>query len=716
MPELTTNIFPIHPAEQKPSVPPAVETAASGVTPVVASEDVHVWRGASQEEAVVLPFRPRPDDAANIHDEVVDVKIAELRGKIKACCSELLMLSARHPEMDLPNTLFELENYDDLTMNEVIVEARRRMTSETDEEPLAEAVNLLETIKESIENQIHLETNNIPEQLEKGDVFVNPKSRKRMVVEGIRKEDGGTIVMFSYEEKKDVRSEPGELLHQMPQGNFTVQRETGGYTKFHFGPRLDRTIQQFSEVATACQGLFEEVAAQNKDRLSETAFREVEKFQRRMKEVNRRVTNWNALSEEATWSGYEARQTLLGQLQKIVGKFPESLVTSNELLKQVWAQNQRKEKVEVDDHDRNGGDTKKKTKKRSARSRDESMVRAKAGPARGARDEAGLETAVSGEPATGAAVEARTGGRNPQRRQGRNEEILEFEAQGARELTDRETWQEFQKYRGARYSAERWWRDRRNSLERRIQEIRMQQQDITRMAKLIDKLYKRREWGQAMWRLGPRVQKIALNKTGDDVARDLDLMEQRKSRVLSKPIDFRKDDEELRFLYDYFFRYLAALQVGERVIASKLSKPKKRAPRVVEGAVLKPDTAPMETEAEDVAAEYAVATVAARHLGERWHEQDERVQIEVINGLRYLLAQKDMDVAEAQALLAQYNYLPQQQLMIIATQLSKGFNPAVARVLEKGDLPSTPEAIEGIATGLIEQQQLKRLPYDSTNS
>lgn len=298
-----------------------------------------------------------------------------------------------------------------------------------------------------------------------------------------------------------------------------------------------------------------------------------------------------------------------------------------------------------------------------------------------------------------------SGGREFRGRQ-RNQEVLDLEVQGARKLTDREVWQEFQKYRGARYSAERWWRDRRNTLQQRIEEVRKQQEDITRMAELISRLRKTREWGRTMWRLGPEVQDIALKDSGDLVARDLDLMLRNKEAVLAKPVDFRKDAEELRFLYDYFFRYLAALQVGERVIASKFVEPQRRKSQV--GSKVQEITG-SQTEAEVVAQEFALARVVDRSLGEQWYQIAEPVQIEVINGLRQLVAQKDVDVAEAQALLTQHGIPEGEQMTIIAGGLAQGFNDAVAQVLKSGDLPTDAETIDGITQSILNEPTKKIL-------
>lgn len=584
------------------------------------------------------------------------------------------------------------------------VHARGEMSPEEPKEPIT-------IVKKKVEEVISMTAE---PDLRKGDIFVHPASKlgARQIIEGVRGKGKDRVILYTEEAQPgvpvpvDAKADP-HAIRQKPLKNFEVQRQVGGFTHWEPAPESLALAKEkeYTDIFDECQRAFaayaEVVEVDGTKHYSDKALKLGEKIGEVSREIGMIDDAWMAAHAKNDETTTKQEAELIEGLKAAVARLPSAFLKVYPVLKQV------RDEWERSNVDEDGRPIRKKTHKKGSRRGSESLP-----------DEVVAPEGKDGQWSRPrkAATEAQMQARRPQDRQRRNEEALEFEAQGARELTDREIWQQFQKYRGARYTAERWWRDRRNTLEQRIHEIRMQQKDVTRMAILIDKLYKRREWGQAMRRLGPEVQQIALREMGDAVSRDLDLMEERKGRVLNKPVDFRKDDEELRFLYDYFFRYLAALQVGERVIAGKLSQSRGSRQRTTGETPAQPGPASVETEAEAVAAEYAVATVAAKNLLDSWHEQPERVQIEVINGLRQLVAQRDLDVAEAQTLLTQHGVPSEEQLAIIAGGLASGFNTAVSRVLASGDLPSTPEVIEGIATGLLEQQQLTRLTYDNKES
>lgn len=543
---------------------------------------------------------------------------------------------------------------------------------------------------------------------QKGDVFENPQTGERQVVEGVRKDSGETMIMFTPELEPGVRREPGKAMRQLPLQNFDIQRKVGEFAEFH--------SIEYNDIFNDCADVFEAVNRAYQSQ-GENPSPESKEFMDRIGELAKTVSQiddiWEIIGNQADEKGVvERKRELIERLKGVVAEFPEELVKPYPILQRVQTEMERREIKEQDEHDIEVHRSKVKKSKKSFKETEDGQGGKGSNRGRksrqlgGAKDNARSEHEVRSGMQPDTRVEKNPSGGREFRGRQRNQEVLDLEVQGARKLTDREVWQEFQKYRGARYSAERWWRDRRNTLQQRIEEVRKQQEDITRMAELISRLRKTREWGRTMWRLGPEVQDIALKDSGDLVARDLDLMLRNKEAVLAKPVDFRKDAEELRFLYDYFFRYLAALQVGERVIASKFVEPQRRKSQV--GSKVQEITG-SQTEAEVVAQEFALARVVDRSLGEQWYQIAEPVQIEVINGLRQLVAQKDVDVAEAQALLTQHGIPEGEQMTIIAGGLAQGFNDAVAQVLKSGDLPTDAETIDGITQSILNEPTKKIL-------
>lgn len=696
-------------SEQIPSPSPFAPTGAASEQPLVETLSASASGNNVDEQGSAVPAKPEGHAAEEVPTKELDELSAEEREKwleryqTANKAVEVILLS--YPELLKKHYSADEISDKDATYEDLVSSVRQELAG--DPEFLGDAMLYMEGIRVGLE-QFLVARGDRPYGLpEKGDRLHNPYKNQDILVEGTRKERAEAVggarpftVAFGYEDERGVRRDPGRPFFQKGVKNLDVEADLltpnldarlRSFDK-QFTGKFNKIYNELKDLLVGAAEIIEDQASQGEE-FTEGSNAEIASIGELGKRVQAIHAAWEPLGVEEHISpeGVHEKHDLLLQLEILVRQFPKSWIRNSKVLEEVYKEKQSKSE-------------RKPRKRRTGRERTSVNDQSNEGPSQTGRYRKQSEDRVVKK------------GQQP--RGGRDETVLDFEAQGAKELTDREIWQQFQKYRGARYSAERWWRDKRNTLEQRIREIRMQQQDITQMAELIDKLSKRRDWGKAMWRLGPEVQKIALRETGDDVTRDLNLMEERKSRVLSKSIDFRKDEEELRFLYDYFFRYLAALQVGERVIASKLSQSRRRKVQVnnVDSTDSNIVSLGKETEAEAIAAEYAIAKVAAEHLGERWFEQNERVQKVLIEKLRLLFGEKDMDVAEAQAFLAQHGYPPEQQLAIIASQLSQGFNLAVVRILESGDLPSTPEAIEGLATGLLEQQQLKRLSYDKAKS
>lgn len=284
-------------------------------------------------------------------------RIQELRNEIQS-------LSQRYPEFNLLEITVASDEYENITVGDLIDVARDRMENTNEETSLQEMADFLNealvVLREKV-REFSFETDALPHVLEKGDIFINPEG-KRIVVDGVRKEGKDTVIMFSYEETQNVRSEPGELLHQLPMVNFTVMRDAGDYTRFIYEHRFRRAEQEFHDIMTACQAVLEQVADQEIEGVqTERGLRNIKAFRLRMEKIHNMEDSWQAFGDSTTWETCQAKHELLKNLKKMIGKFPESLVEPSPLLSRIRQENLPKRKR--DDTPGEGYNPKKKISK-----------------------------------------------------------------------------------------------------------------------------------------------------------------------------------------------------------------------------------------------------------------------------------------------------------------------------------------------------------------
>lgn len=389
---------------------------------------------------------------------------------------------------------------------------------------------------------------------QKGDVFENPQTGERQVVEGVRKDSGETMIMFTPEIEPGVRREPGKAMKQLPLQNFNIQRKVGEFTEFH--------SIEYNDIFNDCTDVFEAVNRAYESQ-GENPSPESKEFMDRIGELAKTVSEiddiWDIIGNQADENGVvERKRELIDRLKAVVAEFPKELVKPYPVLQRVQAEMERKDLTKQDEHDIEDHHSKvKKPKKRNFKETEDGQDGK--GSNRGKKSR--LQTDVAGvdRPESQQTVD--------QKFSGRQERVIP-------ETIDPEflrgTVQEkFVKYGLSQKEwGEDWGDDERHSLEEWVAAIRFAQQDLTDLVSEMRHVRRIRRWEQAMDSLSPEYPDFAQSENGDVVAKHLSEIEGGLASLASGSAEWSdyvtQHRPELRTI---LFQYLDILRAGVYVLA-----------------------------------------------------------------------------------------------------------------------------------------------------
>lgn len=538
---------------------------------------------ADRPLASVIPLESHQGDAF-VTDVQTESSISiedQLRGRIQRAKEQIEVLFQQHPELrtsqliGLPKDLIAETEASAEDIVEGIWEQRE------DPEILASGTELIEAVLGALEQAVAKSAGSkssssasvesretVIHTPEKGDVFVNPKTNQRMVVEGIREKDGETIVLFSLEIDTDVRQEPGEKLHQLPLANFEVQRLTGGYTEPD--PVINRN---FDEVFGVSQDALETVIDLLKTKRDSLKHADLIKDCEALKsgpfEEIRNIGNaWKLLEQEGKTKHLGEKALLFAQLKKIIGQFPDYLVKLFPVLERV-----RKEYLALTEaHESNleevssGPKGRRDGKKQVSSQPGEKLGDKKKSQIKGTRrqrDMASLDLAAHGQQVA-------------RWERARRTERVDFSQYDQ----DNESWL------GA------WQARRGDSTQSWIDAVRERQDHLDAMIDVLAKL----DDGIALWEermrvLGPDYQQFAKRRAGMDVSEDLATI---KAQFTKEAAEDETDEdvaarraktytEAVPRMKGYLFRYLDLLRAGNQAIVMVRNGEKPAASGIVAG-------------------------------------------------------------------------------------------------------------------------------------
>lgn len=215
------------------------------------------------------------------------------------------------------------------------VHGRGGIVSDRPEDRIAQVtVTTEETSIETVEPSVTAKT------IRKGDVFVNPKTGARQVVEGVWKD--GTV-MYSKEIMPGVREpkEQGEPLHQKAFQNFEVQRKVGGATKWEPAPESEVRTQskEYDKIFEECQRAFEAysrvIQSDGERHYSDKALKLGERIGRVSQEIGNIDDAWMEAGVTYDDATDQKRAVLVDRLKEAVAKLPKPFLKLYPVLQRV---------------------------------------------------------------------------------------------------------------------------------------------------------------------------------------------------------------------------------------------------------------------------------------------------------------------------------------------------------------------------------------------
>ncbi len=390
--------------------------------------------------------------------------------------------------------------------------------------------------------------------LRKGDIFTNPETGARQIIEGIRREGATKMVLFTNELEPGVRAEPGEVIRQLPFENFEVQRKAGGFMEWK--PVYE---QEFDEIFDTCQEAFEAVNVLELQRTKEhtpESLEVVTRVEELAADISVLEEMWDiAKGMENQKAAIKEKLDILDRLKETVALLPESLTQSYALLKKVqdeWKHGHRDDEEEpIED---GVVDNKQKTKKGSIWRNHRETLRKEDGAGKGrVRDMEGLNVAVSGEK-----VAEKT--RREARRGEVHQPMIDFHA-----------------YRTSTEELETLWSDETIPLAAWIDTIRQEQADLAVVINELERLGGIGRWEEALESLGAGYQQLTLKADRESVAQYLDNLDTIfiKRKTIKKKDQMAEAEkatrtqrfvEERPKLKEILFKYYGILRTGEAVI------------------------------------------------------------------------------------------------------------------------------------------------------
>lgn len=220
------------------------------------------------------------------------------------------------------------------------------------------------------------------ETLKKGDMFTNPETGGRQIVEHVLGTGEDKRVLYTTEIQPGVREEPGRAIRQLPVENFNVQKDLGGFTE-----PTPVFVRDFYDIDEACQGVFAAVNHEYQRQKSlgkisdeaEDIMNQLEPLSEEMGEV---VDAWEILMAENTDKSKAQMLQQLEKLKRLVARIPAALVKPFPILVSIQKEMQSNTNEVVDTADEKDLPTKGKSHKGKRKIRDADKEPAKRGRGR----------------------------------------------------------------------------------------------------------------------------------------------------------------------------------------------------------------------------------------------------------------------------------------------------------------------------------------------
>lgn len=421
------------------------------------------------------------------------------------------------------------------------VHARGEISPEEPKEPITVVKKKVEEVVTGADESVDSEVT--ARAIRKGDVFTNPQTGEREVVEGVRKkkENGKTVwtVLFTKELKPGVRAEPGEPMRQMDFRNFEVQRQAGGYAEWT--PVYER---EYDDIFHDCQQVFEALAEvleegeQSGQELSVEALDQADAVGKLSIEAGALDDAWVAMETERNPKTAAKKLELLDQLKQIVAKLPEPWVEPHPRLKKVqeeWKRLHESREKEIEDE----GGSDRGVKKRVVRPRQ--------------REEDTKRRPQSDD------------GRNESRYRNKPTESVRDGVEANGELDAR-----MEKY----FQSKKWWeqngwnKESVRPLQDWIDAIRWAQTDLTDVAREIERLGGTGRWEEVMQERSGSYQDFAREVNGDEIDDRIRRIDPALLTVLEPAGEQAQLIGDKRTeLYGYLTKYLGVLRAAAMVLA-----------------------------------------------------------------------------------------------------------------------------------------------------
>ncbi len=399
--------------------------------------------------------------------------------------------------------------------------------------------------------------------INKGDVYTNPKTGERIVVEGVRGKGDDQEIAFTQEIKEGVRAHRENPIQRKQRGNFEVQKEVGGYSEPRFAYE-----QEFDDIFNDCQQIFGDMTeilqgeSQSGAEFSREAQAQAKYVGLLSLEVGSLDDAWNVaelLTDKETAA--KKKMELLADLKLIVTKLPEAWVKPYPRLQKIQTEqkgDKAKKKSDAQDAEEVSKGKRKTQGKKLGRPKDSEHDGISRRGRRGRVDQPTrtVDSTQSDVPETA------------------DRKYTTRQIRVVPEAIDPEFFRGVVEERFVKYGlsqkewSEDWTNDDKHTLVDWIAAIRVAQQDLTALVDGVRQVRRIRRWGQAMDSLDEGYRSFAQSENGDVVIARLAEIEAGLSRLTEGSSEWQAYAANYRpELREILFRYLDILRAGVYIMA-----------------------------------------------------------------------------------------------------------------------------------------------------